>query len=106
MDKYLFQVRYTADGAKGLLADGGTARRTATEKAIAGVGGKLEAFYFALGEIDAYIIADLLDDASVVALALAVNATGRIHSRAVKLIAPQDVDKAAKTSVSYRAPGG
>jgi uncharacterized protein with GYD domain len=106
MDKYLFQVRYTADGAKGLLADGGTARRAATEKAIEGVGGKMEAFYFALGEIDAYVIADLPDDASLIAIELAVNATGRINSRTVKLIAPEDVDQATKKPVPYRAPGG
>ena len=66
MAKYLFQVRYTAEGAKGLLADGGTARRAATEQALASVGGRLESFYFALGDIDAYIIADVPDEASVV----------------------------------------
>ena len=56
MAKYLVRACYTADGAKGLLADGGTARRAATEKAIASVGGKMEAFYFALGDVDAYVI--------------------------------------------------
>ena len=71
MAKYLIQVHYTADGVKGLLADGGTARRAASEKAIESVGGKMEAFYFALGDVDAYVIADLPDDASVVALELA-----------------------------------
>jgi uncharacterized protein with GYD domain len=105
MPKYLVQVRYTAEGAKGLLTDGGTARRTVTEKAIASVGGKMEAFYFALGEVDAYVIADLPDDISVVALELVVNATGRVSSNTVKLITPEDVDKAAKKAVTYRAPG-
>jgi len=106
MAKYLVQVRYTADGARGLLAEGGTGRRSATEKAIASAGGKMESFYFALGEVDAYIIADLPDDVSVVALQLAVNATGRINSNTVKLITPEEVDKAAKQKVAYRAPGG
>jgi uncharacterized protein with GYD domain len=106
MSKYLIQARYTADGAKGLLADGGTARRAATEKAIASVGGKMEAFYFALGDVDAYVIAELPDDVSLVALELVVNATGRINSRSVKLITPEDVDKATKKAVTYHAPGG
>ena len=106
MAKYLVQVRYTADGAKALQTEGGTARRSASEKAIASVGGKMESFYFALGEVDAYIIADLPDDLSVVALQLAVNATGRIHSSTVKLMTPEDVDKATKQKVAYRAPGG
>jgi len=106
MAKYLVQVRYTADGAKGLLTEGGTARRSATQKAIASVGGKMESFYFALGEVDAYIIADLPDDVSIVALQLAVNATGRINSTTVKLITPEEIDKATKQAVTYRAPGG
>jgi uncharacterized protein with GYD domain len=106
MAKYLVQVRYTADGAKGLLAEGGTARRSATEKAIASVGGKMESFYFALGEVDAYVIADLPDDVSIVALQLVVNATGRINSTTVKLVTPEDIDKATKRAVAYRAPGG
>jgi uncharacterized protein with GYD domain len=106
MSKYLIQARYTAEGAKGLLAGGGTARRTATEKAIASVGGKMEAFYFALGDVDAYVIADLPDDASLVALELEVNATGRVKSKSVKLITPEDVDKATKKAVAYSAPGG
>jgi len=106
MAKYLVQVRYTADGARGLLAEGGTARRSATQKAIASVGGKMESFYFALGEVDAYIIADLPDDVSIAALQLVVNATGRINSTTVKLITPEDIDKATKQTVAYRAPGG
>src|SRR5438046_8663734 len=106
MAKYLVQARYTADGAKGLMADGGTARRDATEKAIASVGGKMEAFYFALGDIDAYVIADFPDDASVVALELVVNATGRINSSTGKLITPEAVHSATKQTVSNTAPAG
>ncbi len=106
MAKYLIQVRYTADGAKGLLSDGGTARRAAAEKAIASVGGKMEAFYFALGDVDAYVIADLPDEVSMVALQLVVNATGRINSTTVKLVTPEDLDKATKKAVAYRSPGG
>ncbi|HJU21639.1 MAG TPA: GYD domain-containing protein [Casimicrobiaceae bacterium] len=106
MAKYLVQVRYNADGAKGLLTDGGTARRAATEKAIASVGGKMESFYFAIGDVDAYIIADLPDEVTLVALELVVNATGRVSSRSVKLVTPEDVDAATKKAVAYRAPGG
>jgi uncharacterized protein with GYD domain len=106
MAKYLVQVRYTSEGAKGLLSEGGTARRAATEKAIASVGGKMESFYFALGEVDAFVIADLPDEASLVALELVVNATGRVSSRSVKLITPEDIDSATKKAVAYRAPGG
>ena len=44
MPKYLIEVHYTVDGAKGLLAEGGTKRREAGTKAIKSVGAKVEAF--------------------------------------------------------------
>ena len=106
MGKYLFQARYTSEGSKGLVTDGGTGRRAAVEKAIAGVGGKLEAFYFALGEVDAYVIADFPDNATAAAVALAVNQSGRASTRTTALMTVEEFDKATKKSVSYRPPGG
>lgn len=44
MAKYLIKANYTAEGAKGLAHDGGTARRAAVEKMLASVGGRLEHF--------------------------------------------------------------
>jgi len=43
MAKYLITASYTAEGAKGVLKDGGTKRRQAAEAAINSAGGKLEA---------------------------------------------------------------
>jgi len=106
MAKYLIQARYTTEGVKGLMKDGGTGRREATMKATASVGGKVEAFYFALGDVDAYVIVDVPDETSLVALEFAVNATGRVSSKAVKLIDPEDIDKAVKKAVAYQPPGG
>ena len=56
MPKYLTVASYTSDGAKGLLKEGGTARRAAVEKLMKSVGGRLETFYFAFGDNDAYLI--------------------------------------------------
>ena len=106
MAKFLWKASYTTEGVKGVLKDGGTGRRDAVQKLIESSGGKMEAFYFALGDVDAYVIADFPDDASLVALELAVNATGRVNSTTVKLITPEDVDKATKKAVTYSAPGG
>ena len=52
MPKILTLASYTAEGAKGLLKDGGTKRRAAVEGLITSLGGTLEAFYFAFGEND------------------------------------------------------
>jgi len=105
MGKYLLEVRYTAEGAKGIAKEGGTARRKVVEKLLEGVGGKLEAFYFAFGDADAYTILDLPDHVSAAAAALAVNQSGAATIKTTVLITPDEMDKAAKTSVAYRAPG-
>ena len=52
MAKYLITASYTAEGAKGVLKDGGTKRRHAAEAAIKSAGGKLDGFYFAFGEAE------------------------------------------------------
>ena len=70
-----------------------------------GLGGKLEAFYFAFGETDAYVVLELPDNRSAAAASMAVNATGGVTSEVVVLLSPEEIDAAAKLSVDYRAPG-
>jgi uncharacterized protein with GYD domain len=105
MPKFLFEIRYTADGAKGLAQEGGPGRRVATTKMVEGLGGKLEALYYAFGDIDLYAIADLPDIISAAAIALAANQAGGITAKTVVLISPEEMDKAGKLPVEYRAPG-
>ena len=106
MGKYLFQATYTAEGTKGLARDGGSGRRESVEKAIAGLGGKVECFYYAFGDVDAYVIADLPDHEAATALALAVNQSGAASVKTVVLMTVKEVDNAAKKAVKYRPPGG
>lgn len=105
MAKYLLQASYVGDGIKGLLKEGGTSRRAAAEKAIKSLGGSLEAFYYAFGDTDVYVIAELPDNASMAALALTVSATGAVTAKTTVLMTPQEVDDAAKKTPAYRAPG-
>ena len=81
MPKYLLQVSYTADGAKGLLKEGGSKRRQAAEQAVKSAGGSIETFYFAFGDTDALVIIDAPDHASVAAAALAINAAAPCAAR-------------------------
>ncbi len=106
MPKYLWQASYTADGVKGVLKDGGTGRRAAIQKLAEGLGGRLEAFYFAFGSDDVIVIADLPDQKSAAALGLAVNADGHTRLKTIVLLTPEEIDQAAKISVEYRPPGG
>jgi len=105
MPKFLVQASYTAEGAKGVLKDGGSARRAAIEKMIKAVGGKVEAFYFAFGSDDVIIIGEVPDNATAAALSLTAAATGTSRSRTTILITPEEVDQASKKSVDFRKPG-
>jgi uncharacterized protein with GYD domain len=106
MPKYLWQVSYTAQGAQGLQKEGGSARRAVVQRLIEQAGGKLEAFYYALGESDLYIIADVPDVDTVVAVSVAVNAAGGARLSTVPLLSPEQLDGALKRAVDYRPPGG
>ncbi len=101
MPKYMLKLTYTLDGVKGVRAKGGSARRETTEGAIKSVGGSLEAFYFALGETDAYAVADLPDVTVAAALALAVTAGGEATVQTVQLVSPEDIDAASSREVGY-----
>ena len=105
MPKYLIKASYTAEGAKGLLKDGGSKRREIAEQALKSAGGKMEAFYFAFGDTDAFVIVDAPDHASVSAASLAINASGAVRTETVVLLTPEEIDQAVKKSVTYRAPG-
>ena len=105
MAKYLFEARYTAAGAKGVAQEGGSGRRAVIAKMTESMGGKLESFYYAFGGVDAYVIADLPDNVTAAAIALAVNQGGGATVNTVVLVTPEDMDKAGKKAVDYRAPG-
>jgi uncharacterized protein with GYD domain len=105
MAKYLFEARYTTEGAKGLVREGGSGRRAAIARMAEGMGGKLEAFYFAFGDVDAYVIADLPDNVTAAAVALAVNQGGGAAVKTVVLIAPDEMDQVGRKTVEYRPPG-
>jgi len=105
MPRYLFIANYGPDGAKGVLAKGGTARRTAVEKMVADVGGRLETFDFAFGADDVYTIVELPDNRAAAAIGLSVNADGRTRLKTVVLLTPEEVDAASQQTVTYSAPG-
>ena len=105
MPKYLLEVNYTQPGVEALLAKGGTVRKNAANAAIKSLGGKMEAFYFAFGSTDAYVIADMPDEASAAAMALTVSASGAVTVNTHVLLTPADIDAASEKNVSYRPPG-
>jgi len=105
MAKFLVTADYKSTGTAGVLKEGGSSRRAEVKHAIEALGGKMEAFYFAYGHVDAYVICDLPDPNTAIALSLAVNASGAVVVNTVPWITPEEVDAAAKKVVAYRAPG-
>ncbi len=106
MPKFMFTGTYSVQGQNGLLKEGGTARRAAVEAIVKRVKGTLEAYYFALGDHDFYVIADLPSNAAAAAVAATIGASGAVDGfETVALLGPEDIDAAVKLSPIYRPPG-
>ncbi len=97
MPEFLFEASHSTQGLHGLLKDGCTRRREAIEMLVNGMGGSLEAFYYAFGDGDLYVIADLPDEAAATAASLVVGASGAGSVKTTVLITPVTVD--------HRPPG-
>jgi uncharacterized protein with GYD domain len=105
MAKYLIQANYLAEGAKGLLKEGGSSRQAVVEQLIASQGGSIESFYYAFGETDLYVIADMPDHATMAAISLLIGSTGTVTLKTTVLLTPAEIDAAAQKTPVYRAPG-
>ena len=106
MAKFMIKVSYSAKGIKGVMAEGAASRIDTIRGLIASVGGTMESFHFAFGGTDVYVIADIPDTATVVALAATIGSSDAISAyETVVLVDPADIDAAASITVGYRAPG-
>jgi uncharacterized protein with GYD domain len=72
---------------------------------VEGLGGKVDAMYFALGEHDVLLIVDMPDVVSGAALGLRVSATGLVRTKTTTLLTIEEADRALAKTVDYRAPG-
>ena len=102
MPKYLVEASYSADGLKGLQKDKAAGRRAAVAKAVESLGGKLEGFYYALGERDVLEIVDLPNAVSATALALRASATGLVRTKTTALLTVEETDQALGKKVDFR----
>lgn len=105
MPKYLIQGSYSTEAVKGLLKEGGSSRKATIEQLIKTAGGSVESFYYAFGDDDVIVIADLPDEETATAIVLTVAASGAVRLKTTVLITPETVDAATEKSVAYRPPG-
>jgi uncharacterized protein with GYD domain len=106
MPRYLFKIKYTVSGIQGVRKEGGSARVDVARKLVEGVGGKLETFDFAFGEVDAYAVIEAPSNAAVAGAASIVGAGGGASVETVVLLTGAEMDEAVRTESTYRAPGG
>jgi len=106
MAKFMLKGNYLGAGVTGLRLEGGSSRQAAIQRLVASVGGEVESVYYAFGDTDVYVIADLPDNAAAAALTLSVNATGAVTATTIVLLTPEEMDAAANLEPQYRAPGG
>ena len=105
MPKYLIEAVYTAEGLRGLHKDKASGRRQAVVKAVESLEGKVEAFYFSMGESDVVSIVDVPDAVSVAALSLAASASGLVRVQTTALLGVEEIDRALDKKLNYRGPG-
>jgi len=105
MPKYLMEVSYAADGVKGLMKDGGSRRRAVADTLLQSLGGRIESFYYAFGETDVFVIADLPDNSSAAAASLALAGSGAVTNKVTVLLTPDEIDQAVKKGGTYTPPG-
>ena len=104
MPKYLAVASYTSEGIKGLTKAGGVSRRAVVEKLLKSLGGHLEAFYFAFGENDAYLVLDVPDNLTAAAISLAVAGAGATRMKTIEFLTPEEIDQAMEKHVDYAPP--
>ncbi|KIU15354.1 GYD domain-containing protein [Mycolicibacterium llatzerense] len=105
MPRYLWKVQYTTEGARGVLAEGGSARRAAIVAMVESVGGTIESCDFALGTHQLYVIGSVPDEMAAATLALRTAASGYARSESIELLTPEQIDEAVRRDTEYRAPG-
>lgn len=108
MPRYMIQASYNSQGITDLVRNPQD-RAEAVRPVIEGLGGRMEAFYYAFGDYDVVVIAELPDNASAAAIAMAVGAGGALkdYKTTVLLSMDEAVEAMRKaTSMGYRPPGG
>lgn len=102
MARYLLQIQYTSEGLRSILTDGEARRVSVLSGLIRKFGGGVEAFYYALGEVDAFIILNLPDNVDASAFSIAVNASGIARARTTALLTQEEMEQATQRARDYK----
>jgi uncharacterized protein with GYD domain len=108
MPHYLVQATYTAEAWADIIKDPHE-RVSIVGKALAAVGARFIATYFAFGESDVVYIMEAPDNTSAAGLAIAISAGGAVKSiKTTPLLTVEEgieaIRKGATAAASYRPP--
>jgi uncharacterized protein with GYD domain len=106
MPHFLVEAAYKESAAKAMIQNPQN-RADVVRKTVESLGGKLISFYFAFGDYDVVTIAELPDNQTAMALALAVGAGGGLskYRTTVLLTTEESIGGMRKAKdVSYSAP--
>jgi uncharacterized protein with GYD domain len=106
MGYYLIQLSYTAEAAKTMVKHPQN-REEIARVAMESLGGKVHSFFFAFGEYDAIIVAELPNNVAAAAGALATASGGAMSKfHTTPLLTPAEGVEAMKLAqkVSYAPP--
>ena len=106
MPFYLVQASYSPQATAAMIKNPQD-RAAAVRPVIERMGGKLHGLWFAFGEYDAVVIAEMPDNASAAAVAMAVGSSGGISAyRTTPLLTTAEAMEAMKRAggAGYQAP--
>lgn len=105
MAHYLFRAHYSQAGIQGVLKEGAASRLKAVSDLAASVGGRVETAYWAFGDDDFILIAEMPSNAAAAATATRVSASGAGSVTTTVLLTAAEIDEARGLGVTYRPPG-
>lgn len=110
MSFYLYQISYSKDAIKSMVANPSD-REAAARKLIEALGGKLHHLFFAFGQYDVICLIEVPDDKTMMAGAAAVASAGTVSaSSTVKLMTSSEamaaMALAGKVTGAYKPPHG
>ncbi len=105
MPLYFGRFSYSTDAIKAMVSSPQD-RSAAAREVGESLGGKLLGFWFTFGEYDGAFLADMPDNASAAALAMAVGATGAVHIETTVLMDMDEAQDAMRkaAAATYRPP--
>jgi uncharacterized protein with GYD domain len=106
MSTYFMQGKYTVDGIKGLIKEGGSRRNEEVTKLVSSVGGTLRSLSFAATSPTWFVVMDLPERGSVAAITATIIGSGAVTvDQCVEIMTPAQLDAAVKKMPAYRPPG-